>query len=130
MPLFPIVNWLDLADTHLLLIILYATFFVSMGSLLMRNFIDQIPRELDEAALVDGARPLTILTRIILPLAAPGMLAVAVFLMVFAWNEYLFAFIFTSTRAKTAPLALAEMIGVLVMQKWLVAGLTAGAVKG
>ena len=44
LPLFPIVNWLDLADTHLLLIILYATFFVSMGSLLMRNFIDQIPR--------------------------------------------------------------------------------------
>jgi len=154
LPLFPIVNWLDLADTHLLLIILYATFFVSMGSLLMRNFIDQIPQELDEAALVDGAGPLTILTRIILPLAAPGMLAVAVFVMVFAWNEYLFAFIFTSTRAKTAPLALAEMIGafdgvdwgvlfaastvqlvpvlivVLVMQKWLVAGLTAGAVKG
>ena len=64
---------------------------------------------------MDGARPLTILTRIILPFAAPGMLAVAVFVMVFAWNEYLFAFIFTSTRAKTAPLALAEMIGVLVM---------------
>lgn len=154
LPLFPMVNILGLEDTHLLLILLYATFFVSMGSLLMRGFIDQIPRELDEAALVDGAGPLTILTRVILPLAAPGLLAVAVFVMVFAWNEFVFAFMFTSTRAKTAPLVLSEMIGafdgvdwgvlfaastlqllpvlavVLLMQKWLVAGLTAGAVKG
>ena len=55
LPLFPIVNWLRLNDTHLVLIILYATFFVSLGTLLMRTFIDQIPRELDEAARVDGA---------------------------------------------------------------------------
>ena len=61
LPLFPIVNWLRLNDTHLVLIILYATFFVSLGTLLMRTFIDQIPRELDEAALVDGASRLTIL---------------------------------------------------------------------
>ena len=55
LPLFPIVNWLRLNDTHLVLIVLYATFFVSLGTLLMRTFIDQIPRELDEAARVDGA---------------------------------------------------------------------------
>ena len=55
LPLFPIVNWLRLNDTHVILIVLYATFFVSLGTLLMRTFIDQIPRELDEAALVDGA---------------------------------------------------------------------------
>ena len=55
LPLFPLVNWLRLNDTHLVLILLYATFFVSLGTLLMRTFIDQIPRELDEAALVDGA---------------------------------------------------------------------------
>ena len=72
LPLFPIVNWLRLNDTHLVLIVLYATFFVSLGTLLMRTFIDQIPRELDEAALVDGAEPLTILRRVIVPLAAPG----------------------------------------------------------
>src|SRR4051794_169439 len=81
LPLFPIVNRLGLADTHLVLVILYATFFVSMGSLLMRGFIDQIPRELDDAAVVDGAGLMTLLWRIIVPLAVPGMLAVAVFVI-------------------------------------------------
>jgi multiple sugar transport system permease protein len=154
LPLFPMVNWLRLNDTHFVLIVLYATFFVSLGTLLMRTFIDQIPRELDEAALVDGASRLTILWRVIMPLSAQGMLAMAVFVIVFAWNEFLFAFIFTSTRAKTAPLFIAEMMGsldafdwgvlfaastvqllpivlfVLLTQKHLVAGLTGGAIKG
>ena len=154
LPLFPAVNWLRLNDTHAVLIVLYATFFVSLGTLLMRTFIDQIPRELDEAALVDGASRMTILRRVILPLSAQGMLALAVFVIVFAWNEFLFAFVFTSTRAKTAPLFIAEMMGsldafdwgvlfaastvqlvpimlfVLFTQKYLVAGLTGGAIKG
>jgi multiple sugar transport system permease protein len=154
LPLFPIINWLALNDTHIFLIVLYATFFVSLGTLLMRTFIDQIPRELDEAALIDGASRLAILWRVIMPLAAPGALAIAVFVIVFAWNEFLFAFIFTSTRAKTAPLVISEMIGVfdgvdwgvlfaasavqllpilvfiMVTQKHLVTGLTAGATKG
>ena len=154
LPLFPMVNSLRLNDTHIVLIVLYAAFFVSLGTLLMRTFIDQIPRELDEAALVDGASRFTIVRRVIMPLSAQGMLAVAVFVIVFAWNEFLFAFIFTSTRAKTAPLFIAEMLGsldafdwgvlfaastvqlvpimlfVLVTQKHLVAGLTGGAIKG
>ena len=154
LPLFPVVNWLGLSDTHLILIVLYATFFVSLGTIVMRTFIDQIPRELDEAAMIDGASQLQIIRRVILPLAAQGMLAVAVFVIVYAWNEFLFAFIFTTTRAKTAPLVISEMIGavegvewgvlfaastiqllpvlafVILMQKHLVAGLTAGAVKG
>lgn len=154
LPLFPIVNRLGLADTHLVLIVLYATFFVSLGTVLMRTFIDQIPSDLDEAAAIDGASRLTILWRVIVPLAAPGILAVAVFVIVFAWNEFLFAFIFTGTNAKTAPLVISEMIGsidgvdwgvlfaastvqlapvlafVIVMNRYLVAGLTAGATKG
>jgi multiple sugar transport system permease protein len=154
LPLFPIVNWLGLNDTHLILIVLYATFFVSLGTIVMRTFIDQIPRELDEAAMIDGASQFQIIRRVIFPLAAQGMLAVAVFVIVYAWNEFLFAFIFTTTKAKTAPLVVAEMIGavegvewgvlfaasavqllpvlafVILMQKHLVAGLTAGAVKG
>lgn len=154
LPLFPVVNALALNDTHLVLIILYATFFVSLGTLLMRVFIDQIPRELDEAAVIDGASRLTLLRTVILPLAAPGMLAVAVFVVVFAWNEFLFAFIFTATEAKTAPFVISEMISsvdgvdwgilfaastiqllpvllfVLLMNRFLVAGLTAGATKG
>ncbi|MBN9443719.1 carbohydrate ABC transporter permease [Bosea sp. (in: a-proteobacteria)] len=146
LPLFPVVNWLGLNDTHFILILLYATFFVSLGTVVMRTFIDQIPRELDEAAMVDGASQMQIIARIILPMAAQGMLAVSVFVIVYAWNEFLFA--------KTAPLVISEMIGavegvewgvlfaastvqlvpvlafVILMQKHLVAGLTAGAVKG
>lgn len=154
LPLFPIVNALGLSDTHLILIILYASFFVSLGTVLMRTFIDQIPRELDEAAMMDGASRLTILRKVIVPLAMPGVLAVAVFVIVFAWNEFLFAFIFTATRAKTAPLVISEMLGsidgvdwgilfaaatvqlapvllfVVFMNRYLVAGLTAGSTKG
>jgi multiple sugar transport system permease protein len=154
LPLFPMVNWLGLNDTHLILIILYATFFVSLGAVLMQTFIDQVPRELDEAAVIDGAGPVKILYKIILPLVVPGMLAVAVFVVVFAWNEFLFAFIFTATKAKTAPFVLSEMISsvdgvdwgvlfaaatvqlvpvllfVVFMNRFLVAGLTAGATKG
>jgi len=154
LPLFPIVNWLGINDTHFVLIVLYATFFVSLGTVLMRTFIDQIPRELDEAAAIDGASRMTILRKVIVPLATPGIIAVAVFVIVFAWNEFLFAFIFTSTNAKTAPLVVSEMIGsidgvdwgvlfaastvqllpvllfVVFMNRYLVAGLTAGATKG
>lgn len=154
LPLFPIVNWLGIEDTRLALVLLYATFFVSLGSLLMRAFIDQIPREIDQAAMIDGAGRLTMLWRIILPLAGPGMLAVGVFVIVFAWNEFIFAFVFTSTNARTAPLVLSQMtssfdgvhwgvlfaaatvqllpvlIFVVLTQKVLVAGLTTGATKG
>ncbi len=154
LPLFPIVNALQVNDTHVVLMVLYATFFVSLGTVLMRTFIDQIPRELDEAAQIDGAGRWTILRRVIVPLAAPGILAVAVFVVVFSWNEFLFAFIFTATKAKTAPLVISEMIGsidgvdwgvlfaastlqlapvllfVIFMNRYLVAGMTAGATKG
>ena len=100
LPLFPIINAMGLNDTHVVLIVLYATFFVSLGTVLMRTFIDQIPRELDEAAQIDGASRLRPCSKIIVPLAAPGILAVAVFVVVFAWNEFLFAFIFTSQRQR------------------------------
>ncbi|MBM3480051.1 MAG: carbohydrate ABC transporter permease [Alphaproteobacteria bacterium] len=154
LPLFPVVNELALNDTHFILIALYATFFVSLGTLVLRAFVDQIPRELDEAAMVDGAGPFAVFRRVILPLCAQGMVAVGVFVLVYAWNEFLFAFIFTTTKAKTAPLTLSEMTGavdgvewgvlfaattlqlapivaiVVAAQKYLIAGLTAGATKG
>jgi multiple sugar transport system permease protein len=154
LPLFPVVNWLRLNDTHLVLIILYASFFVSLNTWIMKAFIDQIPRELDEAAIVDGASLFQILRHVIVPIAVPGMIAAATFVLVFSWNEFLFAFIFTTTEAKTAPLILSEMLGaldgvewgvlfaaatiqllpillfVVVMQKYVIAGMTAGSVKG
>jgi multiple sugar transport system permease protein len=154
LPLFPIVNALGLSDTYAVLIILYAAFFVSLGTMVMRTFIDQIPRELDEAAMMDGATYRQVLSKVILPLSAQGMVAVAIFVIVYAWNEFLFAFIFTTKRAKTAPLVMSEMIGslegvewgvlfaattiqllpvlvfVVLCQRHLIEGLTAGATKG
>ena len=153
-PLFPIINWLELNDTHAILIVLYAAFFVSLSTWILKTFIDQIPRELEEAAEVEGASLMQRLIKIILPLSVHGMVAACVFVVVFSWNEYMFALIFTSSAAKTAPLVLAEISGslegvqwgvlfaaatlqlapilvfVLLVQKYIVTGLTAGAVKG
>jgi len=154
LPLFPWVNWLRLNDTHLLLIVLYATFFVSLNTWIMKAFIDQLPRELDEAAIIDGARLLQILRHVIVPLSVHGMIAASTFVFIFSWNEFLFAFIFTTTEAKTAPLIISEMLGaldgvewgvlfaaasvqlvpivifVIAVQKFVIAGMTAGSVKG
>ena len=152
-PLFPIVNVLRMNDTHLLLILLYAGFYVSLGTWIMRGFVAQLPIELEEAAAVDGAGLPAILLRVVLPLVVPGMIAVAIFVVVFAWNEYVFAMIFTTRDARTAPVVIGEMLGtvegvqwgvifaaatvqlvpvlalVIALQRYLVAGLTAGAVK-
>lgn len=154
LPLFPVVNRLGLNDTHIILIVLYATFFVSLNTWIMKAFIDQIPREMDEAARIDGASLWQILRRVIMPLATQGMIAASTFVLIFSWNEFLFAFIFTTTEARTAPLIISEMIGaldgvdwgvlfaaatlqllpilifVIAVQKYVVAGLTAGSLKG
>ena len=154
LPLFPVVNTLRLNDTHIVLIVLYSVFYVSLGTWVMKAFIDPIPTELDEAARIDGATVLQILRHVIVPLAAHGIVAVSVFVFIFAWNEFIFAFIFASTRAKTGPLILSEILSglevvdwgvlfaaatlqvvpilifTLAVQRFVVAGLTAGSVKG
>ena len=153
-PLFPWVNQLGLADSHLILILLYASFWVPLNVLIMKEFIDHIPRDLDESAIVDGASEAMVIRYVIVPLSVQGMVACAVFVFVFSWNEYIYAFIFTIQNAKTTPLILSEIMDlvtgtnygvlfsaatvqlvpvvlvVLVLQRFLVAGLTAGAVKG
>ncbi|HQZ13158.1 MAG TPA: carbohydrate ABC transporter permease [Devosia sp.] len=153
-PLFPLVGYLGLMDTHAILILLYVTFWVSVNTFVMKAFIDQIPKELDEAALIDGASSLQVLFKIILPLSAQGMVAAAVFVFVASWNDYVSALIFTTQMAKTTPPVLGEimdsvvgtnfgvlfagataqllpvLIVVIVLQRWIVAGLTAGSVKG
>ncbi len=154
LPLFPVVNWLNLNDTHILLILLYATFFVSLSTWIMRAFIAQIPVELEEAAIIDGATLRDRFFKVVLPLAAQGIVASAVFVLVFAWNEYIFAVIFTTRDAKTTPLIIAEILStaegvewgvlfaaatvqlvpilllVVLLQRFIIAGLTAGSVKG
>ena len=154
LPLFPAVNWLLLNDTRTVLVILYCAFFLSLGTWIMKAFIDQLPRELEEAAAIDGASLWQTLRLIVLPLSYAGLIATSVFIMVFAWNDFLFAFIFTAVDAKTAPLVISEMVSaidgvdwgilfaaatlqllpilvfVILVQKYLIAGLTAGTVKG
>ncbi len=153
-PLFPVVNWLELNDTHFILIVLYAAFYVSLGAWMMRAFVVRVPVELEEAAALDGASLLQTLRLVILPLVAQGLVALTLFIVVFAWNEYVFAMIFTTTDARTAPVVIAEMLSTaegvqwgavfaaatiqllpvlliaVVLQRFLIAGLTAGAVKG
>ena len=153
-PLFPLLRSLRLIDSHAVLIVLYAAFMVSLITLIMRSFIDEVPAEIEEAALIDGCGRASILVRIILPLTATSLAASAVITAVFTWNEFLFALIFTASKARTSPLMISEMLGsflgvdwgvlfaatslqltpilffTLKIQKHLVRGLTIGAVKG
>ncbi|MBU8546891.1 carbohydrate ABC transporter permease [Roseomonas sp. ROY-5-3] len=154
LPLFPVFSYLHLSDTHLVLMLLYAAFFVSLSTWIMRAFIDQVPRELEEAAVVDGATLLQILRRIVFPLVMNGVIAASLFVIVYAWNEYIFALVFTTRDARTTPLVISEILStvegvdwgvlfaaatvqlapvlifVLAAQRYVVAGLAAGAVKG
>ena len=154
LPLFPAIDYLRLSDTHAVLILLYATFWVSLYTMIVKTFVDEVPPELDEAALMDGATQWQLLWRVILPLCLQGMTAGAIFVFIYSWNEFLFALIFTTQHAKTAPLLISEMMGaidgaewgvlfagvtlqllpvvalVMLAQKHIIAGLTSGAVKG
>ena len=143
----------SLFDTQIGLILLYCIFNLPFAIWLLKGIMDGIPVELDEAALVDGASLTTVLTKIIVPLAAPGIAITAVLSWVFAWNEYLFAATLTSVNARTVTTGLAEFVTVTgtnwgqmaaismisllpallflaLVQRYIVVGLTFGAVKG
>jgi multiple sugar transport system permease protein len=152
-PLFPVLKTIGLVDTHITLIMLYVAFMVSLATWIMKSFIDDIPIELEEAAVVDGCTNLAVLIRITLPLSIPGIITTAIFTTIFCWNEFLFGFIFAPSAARTAPVTLNEMLGSVegvewgplfaattlqllpmllitwTLQKYLVRGMTLGAVK-
>jgi multiple sugar transport system permease protein len=131
-----------------------AAFIMPIGVWILKNLFDTIPREVKEAALVDGAGPMRVLFQIIIPLTLPGLVAVAVVAFFYAWNEYLFAQLFIlETDIFPAAVGLAQMktqysspieqqmaagllfalppvIFYLLMQRYIVAGISAGAVKG
>lgn len=148
---FVIGDW-KLYDTKLGLILLYCVFNLPFAIWLLKGMIDGIPKELDEAAMLDGCSTFQILTRVIVPLARPGLAVTAILCWVFAWNEYLFAATLTSVNARTITTGLAEYVTVtgtnwgelaatatltllpaLVFlgfaQRHIVAGLTFGALK-
>jgi multiple sugar transport system permease protein len=151
-PFFLLSRQIGVYDTQALLIVVNVLTSIAWVVFMMRSFFDDIPIEIDEAALVDGASWLEVLRRVILPVAVPGIAATAVFVLILAWNEYFFALILTSVNAKTLPAAITSFLTVhgllwgpmtaagtvvalpvlifaLWMQKYLIRGLTMGAVK-
>lgn len=110
-PLFLMFRQLGLHDTHIGLILLYTVFNLSLSVWLLKGFIDEIPREYEEAALVDGYSRLQAFFKIVLPQAVTGIAATTVFCLIFAWNEYAFALMLTSDTARTAPPSIATMLG-------------------
>ena len=144
-------DW-TLFDTRIGLILLYCVFNLPFAIWLLQGVIDGIPNELDEAAMIDGANLWHVMTKIILPLAKPGIAITAILTWVFAWNEYLFAATLTSVEARTLTTGLAEFVTVTgtnwgemaatamltlipaliflgLVQRHIVAGLTFGAIK-
>jgi multiple sugar transport system permease protein len=110
-PLFLMFRQLGLHDTHVGMILLYTVFNLSLTTWLLKGFIDEIPREYEEAALVDGYSRFQAFYKIVVPQAATGIAATTVFSFIFAWNEYAFALMLTSETARTAPPAIATMQG-------------------
>ena len=110
-PMFLMYRAVGLNDSHVGLIILYTAFNVSFAVWLMKGFIDEIPREYEEAALVDGYTRMEAFFKIVLPEAATGNAATAVFCFITAWNEYAFALIMTNRRAQTAPPFIPSQVG-------------------
>jgi multiple sugar transport system permease protein len=110
-PLFLMYTQLKLHDTHIGMILLYTVFNLSLAVWLMKGFIDEIPREYEEAALVDGYTRMQAFFKIVLPQAVTGIAATTVFCLIFAWNEYAFALMLTSDTARTAPPSIPSMLG-------------------
>ena len=159
LPLFIGFLWLkqhvgiQLFDTRVGMILVYTAFFTPVAIFFMRSFFLAIPRDLEEAAMVDGCTGFGAFWRIVLPNAAPGLVACFVYAFLFAWDELLFVASLTQDTAETIPIGIRSFIGnyqqytaqlmaagvvstlpVLIAffatQRWLVKGLTAGAVKG
>jgi multiple sugar transport system permease protein len=110
-PIYLMYRELGLNDTRLGMILLYTAVNVSLAVWLMKGFIDEIPREYEEAAMVDGYTRLQAFRKVVLPQAVTGIAATAIFCIIFAWNEYAFAVLLTSGTAQTAPPFIPIIIG-------------------
>ncbi len=155
-PLYEMIRFLHLMNNPLALIVPYAALNLPFVVWVLYSFFRQIPRDLEDAALVDGFSRLGVLVRIVLPISAPALATTAILVFIFAWNEFLFALKFmTRDAARTVPVGIAMLRGaeiyeipwgqisaaivlttmpvvivVLTLQRRIVQGLTAGAIKG
>ena len=151
-PIFLMFRQLGLSDTHLGMILLYTAVNLSLSVWLLKGFIDEIPQEYEEAALIDGYTRFQAFYKVVLPQAATGIASTAIFCLIFAWNEYAFAVLLTSGNAQTAPPFIPTIIGVggqdwpavaagatlfllpvmvftILLRKHLLRGITFGAVR-
>ncbi len=110
-PIFLMYRTLGLSDTHLGMIILYTAVNVSLSVWLLKGFVDEIPREYEEAAMIDGYTRFQAFYKVVLPQMTTGIAATAIFCLIFAWNEYAFALLLTSGTAQTAPPFIPTIIG-------------------
>jgi sorbitol/mannitol transport system permease protein len=152
LPLYILAKNIGMLDNITMLALIYTAMNLPIAVWMIRSFLLELPKEVLEAARVDGARVLTEMRRIILPMIAPGLAATALICFIFAWNEFFFAVSLTATQAATVPvflvsfitseglfwarLSAASTMAVLpvilagwIAQKWLVRGLSLGAVK-
>lgn len=152
-PFLLLYNFFGLVDTYAGLILAYTMFNIPFAVWIMRDFFNGLPVDLEESARVDSATRWQAFYRIVLPLSAPGLVAVAIFSFVFSWNEYLFALMLTNFKAITLPVLIAGqnntrgiewwfisaltltavapvVIMGLLLERFITRGLTAGAIKG
>jgi multiple sugar transport system permease protein len=152
LPFFIVWQRIGLIDTHVGLILIYVAFNLPFAIWMLRGFMVEVPRDLDEAATLDGLGHVAILRRIILPVIAPGVAVTAIFTFMFSWNEYLMALVLTSRNATTVPVTVSKFIQaysilwgdvgaaatiellpvllvVFLLQRHIMRGITLGAVK-
>src|ERR1700756_1401458 len=110
LPLFLLFRSFNLIDTHAALISAYVAVNMPFAVWMLKGFFDEIPKELDEAALLDGCSRFHAFVRIVLPLAAPGLAATAIISFIFSWNEFLFAILLTNFHARTLPVAASALM--------------------
>jgi len=151
-PFFLMMNQLRLLDTHIAVIIPHLIITIPFAVWMIKGFVAEVPRELEEAAMIDGCSHLGVIRRVTLPLIAPGIVVTALFCFIWSWNDFLFALILTRNYAMTLPVAIAGMreahglmwgavsataamatlpvlLMAIVLQKYIVRGLALGAVK-
>jgi len=152
-PMYLILDKLGLTNTHIAIILAHATFNLVIIVWMMKSFFDDVPKEVEEAAFLDGCNAYRVFYKIALPLAFPGLVAASIFALIFSWNELFFSLMLTTGETRTLPVmipslaqhtgtqwgqvaaaSIIQSVPVLVfiffIQKWLVRGLTFGAVKG
>ena len=153
-PYFGLIVWLGLYNTYWALILTYMVFTLSYAIIMMTGYFNTLPRDLDEAVMIDGGGSRVILWRILVPVSLPGIVSVGVYTFMLAWNEFLFALILTRTNdMRTVPIGIQLLMGqhsfqwnqmmamsvlgslpvlilFLLFQRYFIAGMSAGSIKG